>query len=276
MAAMEAMTATILEGRVDAAGTDRRLRRTIAGVTFGGAAMLIAAAASLFSQWTARASFAVGAGAAWLFFCTALWRRRALNVSGDDAAKTPAAAAAAALTVATWITVTRALLVCALAGFFLSPIVSPTLKDAAAWIPGSLYLVAVLGDLVDGAVARRLRQSTRLGASLDITTDALGLLVAPLLAVRLGRLPPWYLLLSVAYPLFQAGLRLRARWHLPSFPERLRPNPRARILAGVQMGLVTTALFPVLPPSLLWPAATVIMAPTLVLFAREWRTATAV
>jgi len=267
MAAMEAMTATILEGGGDAAGADRRLRRTIGGVTVGGAAMLIATAASSFSQWTSGASFALGAGAAWLFFCTAMWRRRALNVSVDDAATAPAAT----LTAATWITVTRALLVSALAGLFLSPV----LQGAAAWIPGSLYLVAVLGDLVDGAVARRLRQSTRLGAALDVTTDALGLLVAPLLAVRLGRLPPWYLLLSAAYPLFQAGLRLRARWDMPSFPERLRPNPRARLLAGVQMGLVTTALFPVLPPSLLWPAATVAMVPTLVLFAREWRTATA-
>jgi CDP-diacylglycerol--glycerol-3-phosphate 3-phosphatidyltransferase len=267
MAAMEAMTATILEDRSDAAGADRRLRRTISGVTVSGATILIAGAAAFFSPWTSRASFAAGAGAAWLFFCAALWRRRALNVPSETAI---AAGPDGALTVATWITVTRALLVSALAGFFLSPI----LKGAATWIPGSLYLVAVLGDLVDGAVARRLRQSTKLGTSLDVTTDALGLLVAPLLAVRLGRLPPWYLLLSVAYPLFQAGLLLRARWHLPSFPERLRPNPRARILAGVQMGLVTTALFPVLPPSLLWPAATVIMLPTLVLFAREWRTAT--
>jgi CDP-diacylglycerol--glycerol-3-phosphate 3-phosphatidyltransferase len=266
---MEALTATILEGGDDAAGADRRLRRTIAGLTVGGAAMLIAGAACFFSSWTSGASFGAGAGAAWLFFCTTLWRRRTLNVFLDDAAKT--APPAAALTAATWITVTRAWLVSALAGWFLSP----ALKGAAAWIPGWLYLVAVLGDLVDGAVARRLRQSTGLGAALDVTTDALGLLVAPLLAVRLGRLPPWYLLLSAAYPLFQAGLRLRARWHLPSFPQRLRPNPRARILAGVQMGLVTAALFPVLPPSLLWPAATVAMVPTLVLFAREWRTATA-
>ena len=93
-----------------------------------------------------------------------------------------------------------------------------------------------------------------MGAAQDVATDALGLLLVPLLAVSWGRLPPWYLLLSAAYPLFRMGLWARARLGLPAYPERLRPDPRARVLAGVQMGVVAASLFPFLPRWLLWPA----------------------
>ena len=250
-----------------AQATQRRLARTIAAVAALGLVLLALMGAAVFSSRPgAAAVFVAGAWLVWLFFAVVLWRRRALNLATDK----NQFIRADALTAATWITVGRALLVSALGGFLLAP----AGDGVTQWLPGGLYTAAALGDLLDGALARRLGQATKLGASLDVTVDAIGLLVAPLLAVLRGRLPPWYLLLAAAYPLFQAGLWLRARWRLPTFRERLRPYPRARLFAGVQMALVATALYPVLPRWVLWPAASLAMLPTLALFVREWHFAT--
>jgi phosphatidylglycerophosphate synthase len=166
---------------------------------------------------------------------------------------------------ATRLTVLRGLLLGALAGCIALPA-----RGWLAWAPAVLYTTAAVCDLVDGYVARRRGEVTALGGRLDVAMDALGLLVAPLVGVSLGRLPPWYLLLGATYYLFQAGLWLRRRRGLPVHADRLRPNPYARMFAGYQMGLVATALFPVLPPSGTWIGATLFMLPTLALFAREW------
>jgi CDP-diacylglycerol--glycerol-3-phosphate 3-phosphatidyltransferase len=200
--------------------------------------------------------------AAWAVACAALWRGRAHNALISDVEQAPLPGFSAA----TWITVGRALLVSALAGFLFGP--AP--GDIVGCIAGALYTLAAIGDGLDGWVARRTGTATRWGAMLDVRVDALGLLIAPLLAVLWGRLPVWYLLLSVAYPLFQAAVWLRGRLGLPTFRDRLRPDPRARFFAGVQMGVVAGALFPVLPRALMWPLATVVMLPTLALFIREW------
>ena len=239
----------------------RRLSRTVAAAAAGGLVVLIAAATLIPTK--KGVAFVAGSAALWIAFATTLWRRRALNVpttgSNLDVADT--------LGAATVVTLARALLLCVLAGLLLAPLA----PDLLPWLPGALYTAAAIGDAVDGALARRLGRTTKLGASLDVTTDAVGLFVAPLLAVVHGRLPPWYLLLSVAYPLFQAGVWLRGRLRLPAHPERVRPYPAARFFAGAQMVVVAAALFPWLPRLLLWPVATIVMLPTLLLFAREWR-----
>jgi CDP-diacylglycerol---glycerol-3-phosphate 3-phosphatidyltransferase len=174
------------------------------------------------------------------------------------------------LSAATWVTLGRGVLVSAVGGFALGA--AP--GGVARWAPGFLYALAALGDGLDGAIARRTRRTTALGAALDVTTDAVGLVVAPLVGVRWGRLPPWYLALALAYPTFQLGLAVRRAAGWPAFPERLRPDRRARFFAGVQMGVVAASLFPLLPRALTWTAATLAMMPTLALFAGEWRTAT--
>jgi CDP-diacylglycerol--glycerol-3-phosphate 3-phosphatidyltransferase len=248
----------------------RRLERTIAA-TAGGGLLLIGGAAVAVGPLLARngLAFAAVAGASWVFLCASLWRKRALN---NLAVATRAGSFPPALTAPTWVTLARGLLICLVAGLLPGP--HPA-RDAVGWLAGALYTTAVIGDGLDGALARRTGTTTRMGAAQDITTDALGLLLAPLLAVTWGQLPPWYLLLSAAYPLFRFGLWARAGLGLPAHPERLRPDPRARLLAGVQMGVVAASLFPVLPRGLLWAAATLAMLPTLVLFTGEWRLATA-
>jgi len=235
----------------------RRLNRTITVVACGGVIALAAAAATVGSVQSAGqgAGFLAGGVAAWGIVCVALWRGRA-----SDEAFTPA----------TWITVGRGLVVSAVAGFLLGPAPS----ELTGWTAGALYTLAAIGDGLDGWVARRTGTATQTGAMLDVRVDALGLLVAPLLSVAWGRLPVWYLLLAFAYPFFQAAVWLRGRLRLPAFRERLRPDPRARVLAGIQMGVVAASLFPVLPRAVTWPVATVTMLPTLALFVGQWRVVT--
>jgi CDP-diacylglycerol--glycerol-3-phosphate 3-phosphatidyltransferase len=174
------------------------------------------------------------------------------------------------ISAASWVTLARGLLVALVGGFAAGPAPS----GGARWMPGALYTLAALSDGIDGALARRNGNASALGAALDVKTDVVGLLVAPLAAVRWGRLPPWYLALALAYPVFRAALALRRARRLPVFVDRLRPDPRARFFAGVQMGVVAAALLPVLPRALTWPAATLAMLPTLALFAGEWRLVT--
>ena len=210
--------------------------------------------------WT----FVAGAAVTWLFLVALLTRlRREYSPSIDGGPL-------ATLSWATWLTIARGLVISLVAGFALPP--APT--GGARWLPGALYAVAVLIDRADGALARRTDGVTALGSKLDVVTDAVGLFVAPLVGVRWGRLPPWYLALALAYPAFRLALRVR-RWRgLPAHAERLKRDPRARLFAGVQMVVVAAALLPVLPRALTWTAATVAMLPTLALFMGEWRLVT--
>ena len=209
-------------------------------------------------------SFVAGAWPTWLYLVVSLTRfRREYSPPNDSGAR-------GTLSWATWLTLGRGVLVSAVAGFVLGP----TPAGRARWLPGALYTVAALADHVDGALARRTNAVTALGAKLDVTTDVVGLLVAPLVGVRWGRLPPWYLAVALAYPAFRLAIRVRRARGLPIHLERLRLDPRARFFAGVQMTVVAAALFPVLPRALTWPAATLAMLPTLALFAGEWRLVT--
>ena len=205
---------------------------------------------------------------AWGWSCAQLWRLRALNVAsgGEDADASPPGPPRPQLGAATGVTLLRSWLIALVAGHLLLP---PVTGDGSLNV-GLLYSLAALLDGVDGRVARRSGIVTRLGARLDVLTDATGLLVVPLVAVHAGRLPIWYLLLSFAYPLFRAALALQ-RWRgRPLYVERLRRDPRARFFAGVQMGVVAASFYPVLPVPLVWVAASCAMVPTLLLFAREW------
>jgi CDP-diacylglycerol--glycerol-3-phosphate 3-phosphatidyltransferase len=253
-----------------------RVERTTIPLLFAGVIGIMTAAMSLRSYgrpetWTFIACVTTVWGYAIGSFAR-LWREHS----------TDAEISAAPITAATCVTLARAFLISLVSGYaFDTPVVlswrpgdlAPA--DGALWVPAALYALAAIADRADGALARRTARVTALGARLDVTIDALGLLVAPLVGVRWGRLPPWYLVLALAYPAFRVGLRWRRARRLPTFPERLKPDPRARFFAGVQMTVVAAALFPVLPAALTWTVATAAMLPTLFLFAGEWRLVTA-
>jgi CDP-diacylglycerol--glycerol-3-phosphate 3-phosphatidyltransferase len=98
--------------------------------------------------------------------------------------------------------------------------------------------------------------------------DTVGFLVAPLVGVVWGSLPVWYLSISVARYLFKLGRGWRRRRGKPVY---VLPESRVRRpLAGVQMAFITAALCPLVPRSVVWPAAAVVVTPSLVVFARDY------
>jgi CDP-diacylglycerol--glycerol-3-phosphate 3-phosphatidyltransferase len=164
------------------------------------------------------------------------------------------------------VTLLRAWMISEVAGFILAP----PRHGWWAWAPGVLYTIAAVCDLVDGYVARRRGEISAVGGRLDVAVDGVGLLMGSLAAIVLGRLPTWYLALGSAYYLFHGELWLRHRRGRPVHMDRLRPSLYTRQFAGCQMGLVATALFPVLGPPGTTITAAIFMTPSLVLFVRDW------
>ena len=232
---------------------DRSCRRLI---VIGLLAVLLASTCTLTAWHSPRiaAAFLALSLCSWLVVARTLWRARPLL---DPRAKR--------LGPATHLTLLRGLLVSLVVGFAPVPPVG-----AVRWFPALLYTGAAVCDRFDGIIARRLGQTTALGAQLDGAMDALGLLAAPLVAVSCGRLPPWYLLLGAAYYLFHAAIWLRRRLGLPVHLDRVKPRRLTRIFAGLQMTLVSVALAPLSNPKVTTVAATILMMPTLLFFARDW------
>jgi CDP-diacylglycerol--glycerol-3-phosphate 3-phosphatidyltransferase len=169
----------------------------------------------------------------------------------------------------TWLTIIRGALIAVLAGYLFQPWpLSGFLPGSLSWTPGILYITASILDYFDGRVARARRQETRLGAFLDINLDALGLLIAPLVAIGYGQLPTAYLSVGIAYYVFKAGVRLRKKFSKPV----VEPEPwrGARVIAGLQMGFVGIALLPVVKPPVTTWVAYMLMMPLLAGFVRDW------
>lgn len=162
------------------------------------------------------------------------------------------------------LTIVRGLLIALTGGFLF---IAPSMT-AYAGLPALLYSAAAILDRLDGFVARRCQQVSLLGNELDINFDALGLVVAPLLAITQGRLHVSYLLLSVAYYLYQWALQRRLKQGLPI--QALPDNPLRRTLAGFQMGFIAVALWPFLHPNLTIIAGLAFMLPVLFGFVLDW------
>jgi len=191
-----------------------------------------------------------------------LWTALAKNHSPDNTELR------SVLGAANWLTIGRGFLIGALGGFlFQGPPGSASQPDWLIWVPGAIYLSAILMDYLDGYLARVMRSETRLGEWLDTKIDALGLLVAPILAIGYHRLPIYYLSVSLAYYLFQFGI-----WHRKQSGQQvitIKPHPAKRMIAGFQMGLVAVALLPIFSRPVMTVAATIFMIPLLAGFIRD-------
>lgn len=213
-------------------------------------------------------SFGSAAGARWLavaapVFGYELWFvRRALarnHPPDDDGDVAPT------LGLANAVTLGRGWLYAGVAGFLL---IVPPPGSVWRWVPVLWYGGGAALDWVDGRVARTVGRRTALGTKLDMAFDTVGFLVAPLVGVVWGRLPVWYLSISVARYLFKAGRgwhrrRGRAVADLP--PSRVR-----RPLAGLQMAFITVALVPLVPVTVVRPLAAVVVVPSLLVFGRDY------
>jgi uncharacterized protein (TIRG00374 family) len=169
---------------------------------------------------------------------------------------------------ANMITIARGWLISVLAGITLVAAGKPGAADWIIWLPALLYLAIGCGDFLDGLVARLTRTESPLGKRLDMSMDALGLLVASAAAVFLERLPSVFLLVGISYYLFQLGLahrRFRGKIVRP-----LTDRPFGRAMAGIHMGFVGLALLPTLSATLLKHAAMLFMLPLLSGFVWDW------
>jgi len=240
----------------------RELQRiALLGVSF---LMVFAALLSMLEGQLVVLYWLLVALACWGFVLWQCYQRLHLNVSTPDRKDTPRRYVT--LGHGNRITLLRGLLISALAGFL---VISPgDTSHGLMYLPAVLYTAAALGDLLDGSMARRQQQTTRLGTELDMALDAFGLLIAPLLAVAYGKLHISYLLVSIAYYLFQWGIYWRRRQGLPVYP--LPPSRMRRYLAGLQMALVAAALWPPLPREVTTLLGAVLMLPLLIGFCRDW------
>ncbi len=152
----------------------------------------------------------------------------------------------------------------ALAGFLLptSPLPWQT------WLAPGLFLFVALGDILDGHWARKTGRETLLGRRLDGLVDALVILVAAAVAVKWGRLPPWFLTLGVAPYLFGLAVALRRYLGKASHP---LPHRLSRRLAGALVyGFVALALSPLVSRESLSLAAVPVAIVVATSFLADW------
>lgn len=164
------------------------------------------------------------------------------------------------------LTLLRGLFVSMTGGFLFQPWPTHTIM----WLPGILYMLAAILDRVDGYAARKSNRTSLMGIELDTVFDALGLAVAPLLAVGYGQVHWSYLLFSSAYYLFQWGMYHRRQAGLPVYS--LSPNILRRAWAGFQMGFIAVALLPVFRPPVTTVAGFAFLIPVLTGFFIDWLT----
>lgn len=238
------------------------LHREWVHIALLGVGGLLAAALllSLFNGPVTGGRWSVGGLAGWAFVLWQCHRRLSLNVG------THGNRPLAQLGAANRITLLRGWLIAATAGF-LAILPLPT-SAGLLYASAVLYSLAATLDWLDGYVARRLQQTTQLGAELDTVLDAFGLLIAPLVAVFTGKLPVVYLLVSVAYYLFRWGIHWRVQRGRPVYA--LPPSQLRRYMAGAQMVLVAFALWPPLPGSVSQWLGIALMIPLLLGFCRDW------
>lgn len=164
-------------------------------------------------------------------------------------------------------TLLRGALYAVVAGFV---VVSP--DTPLVWVPAVAYGSGIVLDKLDGTVARTIGTETNLGERLDMAFDTFGFVAAPVVAVAWGWLPVWYLSLSIARYVYRGGLAWRRRQGRPLFD--LPDSDLRRYFAGMQMVFLTVALTPAVPTTFVWTAAPFVLAPSLLLFVRDFMVAT--
>ena len=162
------------------------------------------------------------------------------------------------------LTIYRGLAYAWMAGFLLLPRPGGPMD----WLPALLYVAASVTDVFDGYVARKTDRVSRLGETLDMEFDGLGVLVACMLAVQYGQLPLVFLLVGLARPLFVGGMLLRTRKGLPNHP--MTESNQRRIIAGLLMIFLSTVLWPIFKPPETYVVGAVFGGAVTLSFVRDW------
>lgn len=208
----------------------------------------------------------IGLAAQWLIVSTSIWSliwyacwtRRTLNTG---------ASGYPVYTKLGWanrISILRGAFIAAIGGFLLLF----TTQSSIIWIAAFLYTCAAIFDRIDGFIARKTQHISIFGTEMDTYVDALGLFIAPILAIQYGKVHPLYILAAIAFYLFQLGLSNRRQRGLPTFP--LHESKLRRTLAGFQMGFIAFALWPPFNASITQATSLAFLAPLLLGFLFDW------
>ena len=209
-------------------------------------------------SWGAAAQWLLQAGLLWILVLYQTRGYLPLNRKG------PEDVLYSHLGLANRLTILRGWLVACTGGFLFQQ--SP--PGIIALVPAGFYAVSAIIDRIDGFAARKTGQVSQMGMELDTVFDALGLAIAPLLAVWYGKIHWSYLLVSCAYYLFKYGQRYRQKNGLPLFA--LEPKLSRRAIAGFQMGFIAVVLFPMFQPPATRIAGFAFMLPVLAGFLIDW------
>jgi CDP-diacylglycerol--glycerol-3-phosphate 3-phosphatidyltransferase len=236
------------------------LRRSWALFVFISAIFLVVGFTWLLLEWQAEAAWRwLGLAALTiLYLAVILWRCLGQNRRSSDYILLPR------LGWGNWMTLFRGILVAGVVGFLFSP--RP--PGYLAWVPALFFTLAIIGDVLDGYLARRANQVTLLGITLDMSFDSVGVLAAVLLLVQYEVVPPWYALVGLARYLYLAG-----GWLLQRMGRNLTPLPPSitrRMFASIQFTFIAVVLYPLFIPPLTWWAAIFFALPFLINFGRDF------
>jgi phosphatidylglycerophosphate synthase len=143
------------------------------------------------------------------------------------------------------VTLLRSALVCLIGSALLASGQAPV----QGWSVAALVATALVLDLIDGQVARRLGLASAFGARFDMEVDALLILILALLVWQVGRVDAWVL----AIGLMRYGFVL-AGWLFAWLRAPLPPSRRRQAVCAVQG---VSLLVCVLPPVTPWMAGLV-------------------
>lgn len=158
------------------------------------------------------------------------------------------------------VTLVRGAAIAALAGLLAVP---DALGALGYPLAGLAALILAL-DGVDGWAARRAGLASSFGARLDVETDVVFALVMAGLAVAMGKVGLWFLLLGVMRPAFMLAGQV---W--PWLTAPLAPSQSRRTVAGVQMGGQVALLLPVLSAPVSHGVGALILGVVTLSFARD-------
>jgi len=167
-------------------------------------------------------------------------------------------------TLASTVTAIRGAVALILGGF----VVTGGASGPVAWVPALLFGGVAVLDAVDGYVARRRDAVSTFGSNLDVEVDALALLLAILVAVRLTAVPLVFLFVGLARYAFVMGLFVRRQTGRPTF--ELPPRRRRKAVGALSMAVVFVVLIPVVPPAVASALALALLLPVMYSFAVDW------
>lgn len=113
------------------------------------------------------------------------------------------------------------------------------------WSLPALVALALVLDLVDGWLARRLDLVSAFGARFDMEVDALLLLILALLVWQADQTGAWVLLIGLLRYAFVLAGMFRADLRRPLFP-----SLRRKVVCGVQGAVLLVCLLPPVPSAI--------------------------